>query len=404
MKAVMYGAGNIGRGFIGAVFAESGYSVTFIDVAEETVKALQREGRYPVRILDGDKSEDHWIEGVSAVDGRDLEAASACIAETDLMATAVGVRVLPFIAPVIAEGLKKRFAKTDAPLSIIICENLIDANKLLAKLIKEKLSPQEIQLFEKRIGLVEASIGRMVPIQTDLMRDGNPLRVCVEAYGFLPLDKAAFSGAIPNLKGMVLSDNFDFYIQRKLFVHNMGHAICAYLGMLLGDTYIAESAGRAEALFIAENAMLESARALSKKFGMPLDQLTAHIGDLLRRFTNKALGDTCERVGADTERKLGPQDRLIGALHCCIEQGIIPAFITAGTAAALYRHLGLKKTAQNRENAASVLETVSGLDKASPEAERILAMYDIIVRIGSGAKAQELISAAMHAAYQSGVV
>ena len=34
MKAIMYGAGNIGRGFIGALFAQSGYDVSFIDVAK----------------------------------------------------------------------------------------------------------------------------------------------------------------------------------------------------------------------------------------------------------------------------------------------------------------------------------------------------------------------------------
>ena len=38
MNAVMYGGGNIGRGFIGALLSQSGYRVTFIDVA-----ALQRE-------------------------------------------------------------------------------------------------------------------------------------------------------------------------------------------------------------------------------------------------------------------------------------------------------------------------------------------------------------------------
>ena len=58
MKAVMYGAGNIGRGFIGMLFSASGYEVTFVDVAEELIEALNRENTYPVRIVSNEGFED----------------------------------------------------------------------------------------------------------------------------------------------------------------------------------------------------------------------------------------------------------------------------------------------------------------------------------------------------------
>jgi mannitol-1-phosphate 5-dehydrogenase len=379
MKAIMYGAGNIGRGFIGPVFAESGYELIFIDVAEKVVSLLQREKRYPLRILDGAGAyRDRWIEGVSAVDGRDIEAAACCIAAADLMATAVGVRALPFIAPVIAAGLRKRFALPfRPPLNIIICENLIGADRLLKKLITENLSEGERDLFEKRVGLVEASIGRMVPVQTEAMQEGNPLMVSTEAYRFLPLDRTAMVGEAPRLEGMVLCDNFDFYLQRKLFVHNMGHAISAYLGMYLEDTYIAQAIGRTEVLFVVQNAMQESALALSAQFGVPPEDLFDHIGDLLCRFANRQLADTCARVGADTERKLGAHDRLIGAIHCCTNQGHVPAFCFIGAAAALYRHIAGKGQEQT---AAAELERVSGLGKDTPEGTWILTLHDMLVR------------------------
>lgn len=51
MKAIMYGGGNIGRGFIGALFSRSGYEVTFIDVAEKVVNTLHEKHCYPVRIV-----------------------------------------------------------------------------------------------------------------------------------------------------------------------------------------------------------------------------------------------------------------------------------------------------------------------------------------------------------------
>jgi mannitol-1-phosphate 5-dehydrogenase len=401
MKAVVYGAGNIGRGFIGMIFAQSGYEVTFIEVAGETVAALRKEGRYPVRLLSDTGSGDTWIEGVSAVDGKDIERASDAIAEADIMASAVGVRVLPLIAPVIAEGLRKRFVRSEAPLNIIICENLIDANHILAGFIKEHLSERDRVVFAGRVGLVEASIGRMVPLQTGEMRDGNPLRVCAETYGFLPVDRNAFIGGLPDLRGLVPFDQFDFYIQRKLFVHNMGHAICAYLGMLSGNRYIADAINCPEVFCITQNAMLESARALSLKYDMPLEDLIAHVQDLLCRFSNRALQDTCARVGADIERKLGPKDRFIGAIKCCGEQGIIPAFISAGAAAALFCHCQERGLTQTPEKAAKELEKIAGLSESSPEAERILTLYRLPA---GGRELTELHRTALRIGRKSGVI
>ena len=130
-QAVMYGGGNIGRGFIGATLSQSGYKVTFIDVAEPVVKALQEKEQYPVRYVSSEGHEDVVIEHVTAVNGNDQEAASEAIANCDIMATAVGARILKFIVGNIVAGLRKRWARDDRPLNIIICENLMDANKVM---------------------------------------------------------------------------------------------------------------------------------------------------------------------------------------------------------------------------------------------------------------------------------
>ena len=371
----MYGAGNIGRGFIGQIFFQSGYELTFIDVADSLVEALNREKRYPVRILSEGTCEDIWIEGVSAVNGNTVEEAANAIAEADILATAVGVRALPFAAPVIAAGLTKRFAKTDKPLNIIICENLIDADTVLGTLLKSRLSVQHQEIFDKSIGLVMASIGRMVPYQTEEMQSGNPLRICVEAYSSLPVDKAAFKGNIPSLTGMHPYDNFNFYIQRKLFIHNLGHATCGYLGMIHGDKYLYEAVANKDILVIAQNAMQESAQALSAQHTMPIADLHSHISDLLERFSNKALGDTCARVGADTVRKLGKNDRFIGAILLCAQNGINPVHITIGAAAALFCHLQENNLPQTKQSAQAALAEISELPEGSAETEKLLSCY-----------------------------
>lgn len=388
VKMVMYGCGNIGRGFVGALFALSGYEVTFIDIADALVERLHLERRYPVRLVSDSGFEDIEISGVDAVSGRDAERAAGLIAEADIMATAVGANALKFIAPVIAAGIRKRFApggKPGRPLNIIICENLMDADAVLGGMIRENLPQEAREKFDRDVGLVEASIGRMVPVQTPEMQAGNPLRVCAERYGFLPVDRDAFRGGIPDVKGMVPFSPFGFYIRRKLYVHNMGHAVCAYLGGFAGFEYIWAAAGNPDIRLVAQNAMLESALALGARYQVPVRGIIDHIDDLLLRFSNAALGDTCRRVGADTVRKLSPSDRLAGAASFCLEQGVCPAYIAAGAAGAVYQYLRESGKGQGAGNAAAALESVSALEPGGRLQRAILEIYGVFLKGGSPA-------------------
>ncbi|MBQ7034221.1 MAG: mannitol dehydrogenase [Clostridia bacterium] len=380
MKAVMYGGGNIGRGFIGMLFSASGYEVTFVDVAEAVVDTLNREHTYPVRIIRGEEHQDIDVRNVCAVNGNNAEAVAEAIAEADIMATAVGVNVLKFIIPNLVAGIRLRKERGCKPFNILICENLMDANKVIEGMLKEHLNEEEQAWFDENIGLVEASIGRMVPIQTEEMKDGNPMRVCVESYGYLPVDKDAFKGEIPAIKNMVPFSPFDFYLKRKLYVHNMGHGMCAYLGNLLGLEYIYQAIDRDEIYLLVRGAMEESARALSIKYNVPLEEILKHITDLLNRFTNAALKDTCQRVGGDPTRKLSPQDRMIGSSTLALETGIMPAYIAIGAAAGVHRYINeAAGMVQSVDNAAYVLQTVSGLQKDSALAVLILSMYQKIL-------------------------
>ncbi len=392
MNAIMYGAGNIGRGFIGSLLSQSGYRVTFVDVAEPVVKHLQEKECYPIRYVSSAGHEDVLVENVTALNGNDTEAVSDAIAACDIMATAVGARILKFIVPNIVAGLRKRWAMGGKPLNIIVCENLMDANLVVEGMIKAQLNEDECKKFDETVGLVEASIGRMVPVQTEEMKDGEPMRVCVERYGFLPTDKAAFKGGVPEIKNMVPFQPFDFYIKRKLYIHNMGHATCAYLGDLLGLQYIYESIDVADVRILVQNAMTESAVALSKKYGVPMEDIVMHITDLLGRFTNAALLDTCARVGGDPGRKLSPDDRLIGSASLALAQGITPAHIAVGAAAGLHRYINeAEGMEQGAESAKKVLKEVSGLEADSALASLILNMYDKIL---AGATVADLRRAA----------
>lgn len=336
-KAIMYGAGNIGRGFIGQLFSLSGYEVAFIDVNMTVINRLNADHEYPVYITEGDHYDICPVKNVCGIDGKNIPAIAEAMADADIMATAVGVNILKFIAAPFAAGVKRRMEKgIETPLNVIICENMIGADSYFAELVAQQLDSEERSYFENHFAFVEPSIGRMVPATPREIAEKNPLAVCVEPYCELPVDKAAFKGDIPHIEYMVPFAPFDFYIRRKLFMHNMSHALVAYLGYQKGYIYIWEAIADPEIKSIALHALVESSCALSAEYGVPLKELLAFSADLIDRFGNKLLGDTVERVGKDTVRKLSENDRLVGAARLCIKHGLIPTFICKGISAALY--------------------------------------------------------------------
>lgn len=372
-KAVMYGAGSIGRGFIGALFSEIGYEVVFIDVNDDVVHLINSQKTYP-QIIMNEKQPVHWIKNIRAVDGKDPEAVSDEIATADIMATALGAAVLEKVAPVIAKGLLKRWEKdSTSTLDILICENLMDADVLLRKYLKQAIPEDKYSLFEQNTGIVETSIGRMVPpADPDLIpEDEHPLAVRVEPYDFLPVDKAAFKGSIPEYSKIVPYEPFHYYLERKLYVHNMAHVTTAFLGQFLKKTYIHEAADDIYIQHIVRGCMTESSIMLSEKYHVPFSELNAHMNDLLHRFRNTYLRDTVTRVARDPMRKLKPSDRLVGAARSCEEMNITPVYLSFAIALAL--------SFMENEDSMELMENVCKIKKNEPLAERITYFYNKII-------------------------
>ena len=335
-KAIMYGAGNIGRGFIGQLFSMSDYKIGFVDVNEAVINKLNTDKKYNIYITDGDGYKTYTVENVYGINGKDVALVAEEIASADIMATAVGVNILKFIAEPISAGVKRRMEKgVNVPLNIIICENMIGADEYLTEMVKSYLNDEEKAYFDKYIALVEPSIGRMVPATPKHIAEKDFLAVCVEPYCELPVDKAAFKGEIPEIANMIPFTPFAFFIRRKLFMHNMSHALTAYLGSLRGYEYIWQANGDYDIRTTARNALEEISKAMSKEYKVSYSELEVFSYDLILRYDNKLLGDTIERVGKDTVRKLGENDRFVGAIRLCQKHGIVPESIIRGMAAGL---------------------------------------------------------------------
>ena len=380
-KAVMYGAGSIGRGFMGELFDTSGYETVFIDTDRELIDRLNAAGEYPLRFVSNAMEREIRVRHVRGVYGDDIEAIAEEIASADLMATSVGKGVLPKIAPCIAAGIRKRQeAGCAQPLNIIVCENMIHANRYLRELIKEELKESgtetAAEYFERMIGTVETCIGRNVPVMTPELYGDDPLRVLAEDYHLLPVDETTFCGPRPELVCMEPEPGFEYYIREKLFMYNMAHAVTGYLGTLRGIGLLWEAVEEPNIRYVVNKAFTEISRGMAAEFGKPLDSLLVYCDSLLVRFHNRRLNIQVPRLAQEPLRKLSPEDRLVGAARLCEKHGIFPVYIAVGIAAGyccgeLQELIRIKGMDQ-------VVTEVSGIKKEESLFTAVRVMYDML--------------------------
>jgi mannitol-1-phosphate 5-dehydrogenase len=320
-KLVLFGAGKIGRSFIGQLFSRSGYEVVFIDINKKLIDQLNLKKSYRVIIKSDAPDEVLHIENVRGVCLADSGQVVNELAGASIAALSVGQQGLPDALPLIALALiRRKEIFGEWPLDFIIAENLRNADKYLTGELSKYL-PADYPM-DNLVGLVETSIGKMVPIMSQKDIDEDPLRVFAEPYNTLIVAKNGFKNPVPGVKNLSPKENIKAWVDRKLFIHNLGHATAAYLGYLkhpeaislyevLEDSVIFEN---------TRKTMLQSADILIALYPDEFtpEMLTEHIDDLLIRFRNTALGDTIFRVGCDLYRKLSPEDRLAAPIKAAI--------------------------------------------------------------------------------------
>jgi mannitol-1-phosphate 5-dehydrogenase len=333
-QAVVFGAGNVGRGFLGQLFSESGYDLVFVDIDRPLITALNSRRGYTIRLVEDDWAEEVFVSPVQAIHAGEARPVTEALAGASLAATAVGVRALPRVAPLVAEGIVSRtMAGLEIPLNIIVCENLKNAGATLRDMVLEHLPAAYQAHMREYVGFVDTVIARMVPPPAPAMRARDPSLIVVEPYKELPVDGRAFVGPPPDIVGLEPINDFALYVARKLYLHNCGHAMLGYLGHLRGHVFGYEALQDAVVRSTLERALTESKAGIVASYGVEPAWLEAHIAEILRRFANHALGDTVFRLARDPLRKLGPEDRLVGAARLAQRAGVIPVALSWGIAA-----------------------------------------------------------------------
>ena len=330
MKALHFGAGKIGRGFIGALLSQSGYDTLFADAQQQVVDAINRDGGYTIHLV-GDQSTIQRIDGILAIIASS-DAAAEAVACADIITTAVSMTYLPDVAKVIAQGLEKRHTTGETkPLNIFCCENGIRATSHLRALVAELTN---LDIVGKNVGFVDCCVDRIVPIITM----ENPLDVAVEPDFEWCIDRTAIVGELPNLPDAHFVDDIDAYISRKLFTLNTAHCSTAYLGAHKGYKYIHEAICDEQIREIVAGIMHESGSALVRKFSLSMEEQNAYANKILSRFANAHLGDTTSRVAHDPKRKLSPKLYFSYPISMALQHGVeVNHLATAAAAALAYR-------------------------------------------------------------------
>jgi mannitol-1-phosphate 5-dehydrogenase len=332
MLAIHFGAGNIGRGFIGNLLYHSGYETCFVDVNREIVDLLNEKKEYRVVLAEPTQAE-VVIKNVRAINSAlNPEQVIDAIAEADLVTTAIGPNILPFIANLLADGLRKRIERTDKPLNIIACENMIGGTSFLKEKIYEKLTADEIAQFEGRFGFPDSAVDRIVPNQVN----EDKLMVKVEPFYEWVVEEPKIIGEKPPVKGITYVKELVPFIERKLFTVNTGHALAAYFGYHYGMETINSAMANKQISELVEGALKESGAFLVKKYGFNGEEHNKYIQKIIGRFSNEYIVDEVTRVGRSPIRKLGPNDRLVSPARQFVEVfGTEPTFLLKGIAAAL---------------------------------------------------------------------
>lgn len=315
--AIQFGAGNIGRGFIGKLLSDSGYKVVFVDVNKTVIDEINTKKEYIIEVVGENKQEAviKNIEGLLSSDERVIDL----ISQAEIITTAVGPSILSRIAGTIAKGIEKRKeSNNNKNLNIIACENMVKASSFLKEEVIKYLDADTSKYTEENIGFPNSAVDRIVP---PLEGSTDILRVRVEEFQEWIVDKDLFKGEIPDIKGMELTDNLMAFIERKLFTLNTGHAITAYLGVLKGYNTIKESIEDSEIEKFVTDAMKESGEVLIKRYDFDREKHYAYIEKILKRFRNPYLKDEVQRVGRQPLRKLSFNERLIKPLRGTEEYG-----------------------------------------------------------------------------------
>ncbi|KAF2485205.1 mannitol dehydrogenase C-terminal domain-containing protein [Neohortaea acidophila] len=316
-KAIHFGGGNIGRGFVAEFLHNSGFEVVFVDVVDKLIETLQNTPSYEVTEIGPEGETKFTIDNFRAINSKhEMPKVVEEIATADVVTCAVGPNILKFIAEPIAKGIEAR--KEEKPIAVIACENAIGATDTLRGFIEEKLSEETKKNIKSKARFANSAIDRIVPIQDE----GQGMNVKIEKFYEWCVEEKPFEHDPPHIKGVHFVGDLQPYIERKLFTVNTGHATAAYYGYNRGKKFIHEVLEDKELHDIVQETLKETAHLITKKHShISKKEQEEYVQAIVKRISNPVLKDNVERVGRAPLRKLSRKERFIAPAAHLAEKG-----------------------------------------------------------------------------------
>ena len=329
-RAVMFGAGKVGRGFLCQLLSHSGWSVVLVDAYRPSVDALVAAGcRWTVHNLATGQEEEISAEAVLHLED-DSDRVVSALSEADLVLTSMGANNLVPWAASVRKALCQRLRSKGA-LDIVLAENHPRPAAAVREALEEGASTEDADLMREMLGVAQAQVLRSFIEPTP---EQGPLAVQVQDHWYLPLDRDALVTDL-DMWGAKPLPNFERELTRKLFTYNCVNAVVCYVGEQLGLEWLAEAANNESVAEVAMAAGEESSAALVAEYAFDVEDQQLWCRRAMAKYQDTAIRDPIERNARDPVRKLSRYDRLMGPTYLCLKHGLPCENLAVGVAAAL---------------------------------------------------------------------
>jgi mannitol-1-phosphate 5-dehydrogenase len=352
---------------VGLLAWQAGFEIVFVDKKPDLVAALQKTGCYQVKLY-GRQCEQVAVSGFRVYHSGQRQEVVEEIADATLVLTAVFDHNLADVAQTLALAVSTcRRAGRQTPLNCIACENMMDSSSTLGRHVRHYLEAEDLGYCEEYVGFPDCMISRIVP-----RPEPDPLVMVAEDYNEWTARAESFKGEKPaGLTALELVDNQTARLERKLFIHNGGHAICGYLGFHRQRTYIHEAVADPVVAGHVVRALDELGEIVRCKHGFSAAAIEAYKEGFKRRGAVAELRDEVLRVVREPVRKLSSRERLVAPALLAEEYSLPRRWIVQGIVAALkYRHPADLQSLQlaeklRQQGVAAVVEEVCGIRQGS---------------------------------------